>query len=94
MAQPNTFVFKAQMIGGEIIPINSNLKKMNPNSSLGGELAIEFPSWNQYPWQQYLGNPTLGVGFIGLDLGNSKILGQAFALYPYLLIDIVKHSSF
>ena len=94
MAQPNTFVFKTQMIGGEIIPINSNLKKMSPNSSLGGELAIEFPSWNQYPWQQYLGNPTLGVGFIGLDLGNSKILGQAFALYPYLLIDIVNTPHF
>ena len=94
MAQPNTFVFKTQMIGGEIIPINSNLKKMNPNSSLGGELAIEFPSWNQYPWQQYLGYPTLGVGFVGLDLGNNKILGQAFALYPYLLIDIINTPHF
>ena len=94
MAQPNTFVFKAQMIGGEIIPINNNLKNMNPNSSIGGEVAVEFPSWNEYPWQQYLGHPTLGVGFVGLDLGNNKILGQAFALYPYLLIDIINTPHF
>ena len=94
MAQPNTFVFKAQMIGGEIIPINNNLKNMNPNSSIGGEVAVEFPSWNKYPWQQYLGHPTLGVGFVGLDLGNNKILGQAFALYPYLLIDIINTPHF
>ena len=94
MAQPNTFVFKTQMIGGEIIPINNNLKNMNPNPSIGGEVAVEFPSWNEYPWQQYLGYPTLGIGFVGLDLGNNKILGQAFALYPYLLIDIVNTPHF
>ena len=77
------------MIGGKVIPINKTLKSINPNPTLGGELAIEFPSWDEYPWQQYLGKPTLGVGFVGLDLGDSKVLGQAFALYPYLLIDIV-----
>ena len=94
IAQPNTFVFKAQAIGGEIIPINKNLQTINPNSTLGGEFAVEFPSWNQYPWQQHLGNPTLGVGFIGLDLGDNKVLGQAFALYPYLLINIVNTPHF
>ena len=72
MAQPNTFVFKTQMIGGEIIPINNNLKNMNPNPSIGGEVAVEFPSWNEYPWQQYLGYPTLGVGFVGLALVITK----------------------
>lgn len=93
-AQPNTFVFKAQTIGGEILPLAKNLENIAPNSTLGGELAIEFPSWNEYAWQQYLGNPTLGVGFVGLDLGDSKVLGQTFALYPYLLIDIVKTPHF
>jgi hypothetical protein len=94
IAQPNTFVFKAQMIGGSIIPTSNNIKNINPNPSLGGELAIEFPSWNEYAWQQYLNKPTLGVGFVGLDLGNNKILGQSFAVYPYILIDIVKLPHF
>lgn len=93
-SQPKSFVFKTQMIGGKVIPINKTLKSINPNPTLGGELAIEFPSWDEYPWQQYLGKPTLGVGFVGLDLGNRKVLGQAFALYPYLLIDIVKIKHF
>ncbi len=93
-SQPKTLVFKAQTMGGNILPITKNITNINPNPSLGGELAIEFPSWHEHPWQQYLSEPTLGVGFVGLDLGNNKILGQAFALYPYLLIDIVKTPHF
>ncbi len=93
-SQPESFVFKAQMIGGKVVPINKTLESINPNLSLGGELAVEFPSWGEYPWQQYLGKPTLGVGFVGLNLGDHKILGQAFAMYPYLLIDIVKSPHF
>ena len=94
IAQPNTFVFKAQTIGGEILPLTKTIKNIAPNPVLGGEVAIEFPSWNEYSWQQYLGAPTLGVGFVGLNLGDNKVLGQAFALYPYLLIDIVKTPHF
>lgn len=93
-SQPETFVFKAQVIGGQIIPTNKTLKSINPDLTLGGEIAIEFPSWGEYPWQQYLGKPTLGVGFVGLNLGDHNILGQSFALYPYLLIDIVKLPHF
>ena len=76
LAQPNTFVFKTQMIGGLIIPTSNNLKNINHKPTIGGEFAIEFPSWNAHPWQQYLDEPTLGVGFVGLNLGNNKILGQ------------------
>ena len=93
-SQPEALIFNAQTIGGYIVPLSKNLKNIAPNPTLGGELSIEFPSWNKYSWQQYLGDPTLGVGFVGLDLGNSKVLGQAFALYPYLLIDIIKTPHF
>ena len=93
-SQPESLIFNAQTIGGYIVPLSKNLKNIAPNPTLGGELSIEFPSWNKYSWQQYLSDPTLGVGFVGLDLGNSKVLGQAFALYPYLLIDIIKTSHF
>ena len=93
-SQPESLIFNAQTIGGYIVPLSKNLKNIAPNPTLGGELSIEFPSWNKYSWQQYLGDPTLGVGFVGLDLGNSKVLGQAFALYPNLLIDIIKTPHF
>ena len=93
-SQPESLIFNAQTIGGYIVPLSKNLKNIAPNPTLGGELSIEFPSWNKYSWQQYLGDPTLGFGFVGLDLGNNKVLGQAFALYPYLLIDIIKTPHF
>ena len=90
----DVFNIKVHAIGGNIIPLTQTIQNINPKHTLGGEFAIEFPSWRKYPWQQYLGEPTLGVSFIGLDLGNNKVLGQAFAIYPYLLINIVKLPHF
>ena len=92
--QPETPVIKLQAIGGGILRLSQTITSINPNPTLGGELAVEFPSWDAYPWQQYWGKPTLGVGFVGLDLGDDKILGQAFAAYPYLLVHITRHSDF
>ena len=90
----DVFTIKAHAIGGYILPLTKTTKSIAPNPTLGGEIAIEFPSWGAYPWQQYWGKPTLGVGFVGLDLGDNKILGQAFATYPYLLVHLTRSSDF
>lgn len=59
----------------------------------GVDLALEMPSWHRYPWQQYLANPTLGVGISVLDLGH-RALGQMIATYPYLAFNIVNTKVF
>ena len=90
----DVFAIKANAIGGYILPLTQTTKSIAPNPTIGGELSIEFPSWGAYPWQQYWGKPTLGVGFVGLDLGDNEILGQAFAVYPYLLVHLTRSSDF
>lgn len=93
-AAPEVLVFKVNFIGGKVLPLSTNADLIAGNPVLGGEFCVELPSWGAYPWQQYWGHPTLGVGAVALDFGNSKVMGQAFALYPYFLIHIVDRPHF
>ena len=93
-AQDIPFALKASVYGGYILPMTKNLEAVATSPALGGEIAVEFPAMGNYAWQRYWGMPTVGVGFVGMDLGNKAVLGQAFALYPYLLVPIVKRDHF
>lgn len=93
-AQDIPFALKAAAYGGYILPMSENLKLVAKNPVVGGEVAAEFPAMGNYAWQRYWRMPTVGVAFAGMDLGNKAILGQAFALYPYLLAPLVKTERF
>ena len=88
-AQEIPFALKASAFGGYILPMSENLKQVAQKPVWGGEIAAEFPAMGNYAWQRYWRMPTVGVAFAGMDLGNQHILGQAFALYPYLLAPII-----
>ena len=90
----NPFAIKGSIYGGYIVPMTKNLDSISHPPALGGELAIEFPAMGNYDWQHYWRMPTVGVGFLGINLGNPKLLGSAFAVYPYLLVPIVKTEHF
>ena len=64
-----------------------------PASPAGVHMGFEFPSTGQRPWQQYLGNPTVGVGVSWLDFGH-KMLGHGVAVYPYILLDAIDTEHF
>ena len=88
------FRITADFYGGYILPISKNLELTAKNPVLGGEVDVEFLPRGKYNWEQQWGFPTIGVGFVGMDLGNPEILGQAFAIYPYVLVPIVKTKVF
>lgn len=91
---PNSYIFKFNLIGGTILPLSENLKQTAQRPIIGGELCIEFPSWYGYAWQQYWGDPTIGVAVMALNLGNPEILGYSFATYPYLLVNCADYRHF
>ena len=41
-------------------------------------------------WHQYLNFPDIGLGAVVLNLGNDKMLGNLFALYPYLNFKLLR----
>ena len=85
---------RAMGYGGKILPLSKNLELTATGFVWGGEVAFEFQPTGKYQWEQFWNFPTIGVGLVGLDLGNPKILGQAFAVYPYLLVPAVHRRHF
>ncbi len=81
---------KAKLVGGGILKHTKHLERTAKGPVLGLELAVEFLPQGKYDWEKQWNYPTIGVGLIGMDLGNSKIFGQAFAAYPYLLVPMVR----
>ena len=59
----------------------------------GMHMGVEFPSTQQRPWQQYLCNPTVGMGVSWLDFGHD-MLGHGVAIYPYILLDAIDTKHF
>ena len=85
---------KAKVITGGILKHTPHLENTVKGPTLGLEVAVEFLPQGKHNWEKYWNYPIIGVGFLGLDLGNTKVLGQAFAAYPYLLVPIVRQDHF
>ncbi len=88
------FDIKAKMLSGGIIKHSKHLENTVKNPVFGAELNIEFLPQGKYDWESYYKFPIIGLGLMGMDLGNPKIFGQAFVAYPYALIPIVRKEHF
>ena len=87
------FAIKAQGFMGFYVDRQPHINKLDPSAPTGLMLGIEFPSLQQLPWQQYLQNPTVGLGITYMNLG-SEMLGHAVAMYPYILLNCVRTEHF
>ncbi len=87
------FSIKAQAFMGGYIDAPSNIVDIDPNSPTGVNIGIEFPSSRQRPWQQYLNDPTVGLGMTYLNFGND-VMGEGIAMYPYILLNALRTPHF
>ncbi len=87
------FSIKVQPFIGSYMTPNSSMRDMGVNGPTGINFGIEFPSTQQRPWQQYLGNPTVGLGISYIDLGHED-MGTGIAMYPYILINCISSEHF
>ena len=85
----NQFAIKVEPFHGLYTNHSSHFEKFRPFSPKGINFGLELPSSQQRPWQQYLGNPTWGIGLSVIDFGHAR-MGEAIAMYPYLLIPAVR----
>ncbi|MDD3320916.1 MAG: acyloxyacyl hydrolase [Paludibacter sp.] len=94
-AQTNTaYQFKAEYIYGSILKHTVHLENLVKDPVQGAELAIEWKTMGEKPWHQYYNFPTLGIGLVGLDLGNPEMLGQLLAIYPYMNLKLINTGFF
>lgn len=87
------FSIKVQPFMGTYLMPSSNLTDINPTGPAGLNFGIEFPSSQQRPWQQYLNNPTVGLGMSYIDLGH-KTMGKGIAAYPYIMLNGFRSEHF
>ncbi len=88
------FSIKIEGIYGHILPTDQHVKPLIGNPVTGAELSVEFQTMGNKPWQQFNGFPIVGIGTVWLDLGNPRLLGNAFAVYPYISYSLIRSRYF
>ncbi|MBN2764845.1 MAG: acyloxyacyl hydrolase [Paludibacteraceae bacterium] len=76
--------FKAEYLYGTIMQHTKHLERLVDGPVMGAEMAVEWQTAGERNWHQYFAFPAIGLGVVGLDLGNTEMLGQLAAVYPYL----------
>lgn len=87
------FSIKAYPFRGMYLDKGAHWDKFAPAGPAGVHMGFELPSRNLRPWQQYLSDPTVGIGVSWLDFGHD-MLGMGVAIYPYILLDAIDTKYF
>lgn len=87
------FSFKTQTYMGFYAMPSGNINSIDPSLPTGINFGVEFPSTQQRPWQQYLNNPTVGMGVSYINLGADE-MGHAISMYPYIMLNCLRTDYF
>ena len=87
------FAIKAYPFRGMYLDKGVHWDKFAPAGPAGVHMGFELPSRNLRPWQQYLSDPTVGIGVSWLDFGHD-MLGMGVAIHPYILLDAIDTEYF
>ena len=87
------FSIKAYPFRGTFLDKGVHFEKFNGAYPAGVNLGFELPSQRQFPWQQYLGDATVGFGVSWIDMGHDMI-GHSVAVYPYIMFDAIDSDYF
>lgn len=86
--------FRAEYLYGTILKQDERIAKIVDKPVMGAELSVEIMPNGRMEWPQYYNGASLGFAAAFLDLGNTDVLGQVVALYPYVNIPVVRTKWF
>lgn len=67
------FSIKVEPFYGKYMNHSYHFDKFRPFAPKGVNLGFELPSLQKRPWQQYMGNPTWGIGVSYIDFGHPMV---------------------
>lgn len=79
---------------GFILPEYSNFNLLINKPSLGFEFSIEKKTTGKTFWEQVYKYPEFGLSFFFITLGNKNVLGNEFAIYPYVKTFLIRKKRF
>ncbi|MCL2596706.1 MAG: hypothetical protein FWD66_03410 [Paludibacter sp.] len=65
-------------------------KTLAKDYSYGFSAELEWQTTGKHAWEHYLNFPSIGTGFRFMTLGNHEMLGNLFAVYPYLRFPLLR----
>ena len=77
-----------------ILPHHKYMSFLSESHFLFYEISCSKKTNGEKYWHQLYNYPTCGATFQYNNFGGSKILGKAYALYPFIQLPIIKQSNF
>ena len=84
---------KAEYLMGQVMR-GTRIDPLIERPVMGAEVAVEFQPEASRQWMMDYNRASWGVAAAYLNLGNNEKLGNAFALYPYMNIPLVRTPHF
>ncbi|MEY3237783.1 MAG: hypothetical protein RI883_1884 [Bacteroidota bacterium] len=79
---------------GFILPEYSNFNLLINKPSAGLEFSITKKTTGKTYWEQVYKYPEFGLSFFFITLGNKDVLGNEFALYPFVKTFLIRKERF
>ncbi len=79
---------------GFVLPEYSNFNLLINKPSSGFEFSLEKKTTGKTFWEQIYKYPEFGLSFFFITLGNKDVLGNEFALYPYVKTFLIRKKRF
>jgi len=93
-AQNNKWGYRIDVHRGLVLPEYSMFLYIANKPTTGLEFSLFKRSTARNYWHQLYRFPEYGITFQFTTLGNDKVFGQEYALYPYFCIPLVQQKSF
>ena len=82
-APPHNFQLETRIHGGIFLQHHFEMRRFDAHFPMI-EISLQRATYGQNQWEALYRYPMIGVSYIYADLGNSKELGNAHAIYPFI----------
>ncbi len=94
-AEKPLYQIKVEGVYGNILKHTRHLERIVKDPTMGFVINYEmFTNHNSRDWHGFFNFPRTGIGVVHLNLGNDSILGNLFAMYPYLNFPLINTKGF
>ena len=87
------FIIEAKVHTGMNLPFYEALRYLVQDDIYAFDLSVSFPSYGKDYWEKIYRYPRQGVGISRWSLGNNEVFGNAYVLYGFINIPIIKRSE-
>lgn len=84
------FILEPKFNTGMNLPLYGALDYLVEDNIYSFDISLSFPTYGDDYWEKLYNYPRTGIGFSISSLGNKEILGNAFSLFKFISIPLLK----